>query len=418
VTSNIRRVVVEADGASRGNPGRAAYGALVKDADTGRVLAEDGTTLGTASNNVAEYRGLIAGLTMARTVAPDADVEVRMDSKLVVEQMSGRWKIKHPDMKPLALEANRLVTARPGRTTYTWIAREQNKHADRLANEALDGQRSGVTLHPDETGERPPVDVDEPDSAVEEAESPAHRGWGPPGGPVTTLVLVRHGATELTESKRFSGGLASSNPGLTDEGRAQVREVAEWLSPIGEAVDVVVTSPVRRTRESAEILAERLDVPLVEEAGFAEMEFGTWDGLTFAEVREQRPEEIDSWLGSVDVAPGGGESLREVEKRVLDALSRVLEEYAGQTVVVVSHVTPIKTLVAHAVQAPLEALFRMEMSTASVSVVSFVGDADGGEPGGEPGEEARDAGGGPRASLRLYNAQAPGAGQMLDPQRW
>jgi probable phosphoglycerate mutase len=398
--ANPRRVVIEADGASRGNPGPAAYGAVVKDAETGRVLAEDGTTLGTASNNVAEYRGLIAGLTMAQTVAPEADIEVRMDSKLVVEQMSGNWKIKHPDMKPLALEANRLA---PFGTTYTWVAREQNKHADRLANEALDGTRSGVTFHTDAPSPEPPVvAADEPDSAVEEAESPV-AGWAPPGGPVTTLVLVRHGATALTASKRFSGGLASSNPGLTDEGRAQVREVAEWLAPIGDAVDVVVTSPVRRTRESAEILAERLGVGLVEEPGFAEMEFGTWDGMTFAEVREQRPEEIESWLGSLDVAPAGGESFREVEKRVLDGLDGVLERYAGKTVVVVSHVTPIKILVAHAVDAPLQSLFRMELSTASVSVVSFFG---------EPSSD------GIRASMRLYNAQPPGAGQMLDPQRW
>jgi probable phosphoglycerate mutase len=409
VTSSIRRVIVEADGGSRGNPGRAAYGALVKDADTGRVLGEDGTAIGVASNNVAEYRGLIAGLTMAQAVAPDADIEVRMDSKLVVEQMSGNWKIKHADMKPLALRAKALA---PLGTTYTWMPRDQNKHADRLANEALDGQRSGVTWH---TGEDAGLDLEaRPDSAVEEAESPAgqrsiqeevagSRGWSPPGGPVTTLVLVRHGATSLTAEKRFSGGLASSNPGLTDEGRAEVREVGDWLAPIGGAVDVVVTSPVRRTRESAEILADRLGVGLVDEPGFAEMEFGTWDGLTFADVREQRPEEIDAWLGSLDVAPGGGESFREVEKRVLDGLSRLLETYAGRTVVVVSHVTPIKTLVAHAVDAPLTALFRMELSTASVSVVTFFG---------EPGTD------GIRGSLRLYNAQPPGAGQMLDPQRW
>jgi len=404
VSQPVRRVVIEADGASRGNPGQAAYGALVKDADTGRVLAEDGTTIGVASNNVAEYRGLIAGLIMAQTVAPDADIEVRMDSKLVVEQMSGNWKIRHPDMKPLALEANRLATARPGGTTYTWVAREQNKHADRLANEALDGERSGVTFHTDAPSPEPPeAPTEEPDSAVEEAESPASRGWGPPGGPVTTLVLVRHGATGLTASKRFSGGLAGSNPGLTDEGRAQVREVADWLSPIGGAVHVVVTSPVRRTRESAEILAERLGVGWVEEPGLAEMEFGTWDGLTFEEVQDKRPDEIEAWVGSLDVAPGGGESFREVEKRVLDALSRVLERYAGETVVVVTHVTPIKILVAHAIDAPLSAVFRMELSTASVSVVSFFGDADSDDV---------------HASLRLYNAQAPGAGQMLDPQRW
>ncbi|HEX4689014.1 MAG TPA: bifunctional RNase H/acid phosphatase [Nocardioides sp.] len=413
----IRHVVVEADGGSRGNPGPAAYGALVKDGDSGRVLAEDGTTIGVASNNVAEYRGLIAGLTMAQTVAPDADIEVRMDSKFVVEQMSGNWKIRHPDMRPLALEANALA---PFGTTYTWVPREQNKHADRLANEALDGKRSGITWHTrEEAGELvdegAAVEIgDRPDSAVEEAESPAarasgpegevgSRGWAPPGGPVTTLVLVRHGATSLTAEKRFSGGLASSNPGLTDDGRAQVREVADWLAPIGEAVDVVVASPVRRTRESADILAERLGAAVVEEPGFAEMEFGTWDGMTFAEVQEQRPDELESWLGSLDIGPGGGESFREVEKRVLDGLSGVLERYAGETVVVVSHVTPIKVLVSHAVDAPLTSLFRMELSTASVSVVSFFG---------EPSSD------GIPASLRLYNAQPPGAGQMLDPQRW
>jgi broad specificity phosphatase PhoE/ribonuclease HI len=410
--SEIGRVIVEADGGSRGNPGKAAYGALVKDADTGEVLAEEGTTLGVASNNVAEYRGLIAGLTMAAQIAPDADIEVRMDSKLVVEQMSGNWKIKHPDMRPLAMEANRLATSRRGGTTYTWVPREQNKHADRLANEALDGKRSGITWLSGEHAH--PAADEEADSAVEEAQSPegqrsiraevsGYRGWSPPGGPVTTLILVRHGATSLTAEKRFSGGLAGSNPGLTDEGRAQVREVADWLAPIGEAVDVVVTSPVCRTRESAEIVAERLGATLVEEPGFAEMEFGSWDGMTFAEVRDRRPAEIDAWLGHLDVAPGGGETFREVEKRVEDALSRVLETYAGKTVVVVSHVTPIKILVAHAVDAPLSALFRMELSTASVSVVSFFG---------EPGSD------GIRGSMRLYNAQPPGAGQMLDPQRW
>jgi ribonuclease H / adenosylcobalamin/alpha-ribazole phosphatase len=120
-------------------------------------------------------------------------------------------------------------------------------------------------------------------------------------------------------------------------------------------------------------------------------------------VQEKLPDEIEAWVGSLDVAPGGGESIREVEKRVLDALSRVLERYAGKTVVVVTHVTPIKILVAHAVDAPLSALFRMELSTASVSVVSFFGDAGSDDI---------------HASLRLYNAQAPGAGQMLDPQRW
>ncbi len=132
-----RRLVVEADGGSRGNPGPAAYGALVRDADTRQVLASEGLTLGVATNNVAEYSGLIAGLEMARAIDPAAEVDVRMDSKLVVEQMAGRWKIKHPSMIPLARKAN---TLRPAQVTWTWVPRAENKAADALVNSALDGE--------------------------------------------------------------------------------------------------------------------------------------------------------------------------------------------------------------------------------------------------------------------------------------
>jgi probable phosphoglycerate mutase len=400
-SSSARRVVLEADGGSRGNPGPAAYGAVLKDADTGAVLAEDGTTIGVASNNVAEYSGLIAGLKLARELAPGADVEVRMDSKLVVEQMSGRWRIKHPDMVPLATEARRLA---PAGTTYTWVPRERNKHADRLANEALDGKRYGVTV----AGGDPAAE-----SLIEEIESPAEappsiqsrlRGWSAPGGEPTTLVLVRHGVTPHTVEKRFSGGLASANPGLSDEGRDQIRAAAAWLSPLAERVDAVIASPVRRTLESAEILAEALGKSVEVEPGFAEMEFGSWDGMTFLEVAERRPDELNAWLGSLDVGAGGGESFRVVEKRVLDGLQRVLDAHAGKTVVIVSHVTPIKTLVAHAVDAPLESVFRMELSPASVSVLSFF-------LGGKDGTEDR-------ASMRMFNALPPGNDPFGGPHHW
>jgi probable phosphoglycerate mutase len=286
------------------------------------------------------------------------------------------------------MEANRLA---PFGTTYTWVPRERNKHADRLANEALDGLRSGVTAATEDT-----------DSLIEEIESPEERpsiqaqmrGWSAPGGEPTTVVLVRHGVTPHTVEKRFSGGLASANPGLSDDGRAQVRAVADWLGPLAERVDAVVSSPVRRTLESAEILAEALGQRVEVEPGFAEMEFGSWDGLTFAEVAERHKADLDAWLGSLDVAPGGGESFRVVQKRVLDALARLLETHAGKTVVVVSHVTPIKTLVAHAIEAPLESVFRMELSPASVTVLSFF----------EAGPDGR----APRTSMRMYNAMPPG----------
>ena len=137
----MRTLIVEADGASRGNPGEASYGALVRDAESGELLAELAEALGTATNNVAEYRGLIAGLEAAAAIDPDARVQVRMDSKLVVEQMSGRWQVKHPDMKPLAARARAILPREA--VGYAWIPRSENKHADRLANEALDAAAKG-----------------------------------------------------------------------------------------------------------------------------------------------------------------------------------------------------------------------------------------------------------------------------------
>jgi probable phosphoglycerate mutase len=137
----VTRYIVEADGASRGNPGHASYGAVVRHGETGEVIAERAAVLGHATNNVAEYRGLIAALTVIAELDSNAIVEVRMDSKLVVEQMSGGWKIKHPDMITLALQARELLPF--GNVTYTWIPRNDNKHADALANEALDDHLSG-----------------------------------------------------------------------------------------------------------------------------------------------------------------------------------------------------------------------------------------------------------------------------------
>ncbi|HVX53035.1 bifunctional RNase H/acid phosphatase [Nocardioides sp.] len=392
VAKVVAKVVIEADGGSRGNPGPAAYGAVLRDAATGEVLAEDGTAIGVATNNVAEYRGLIAGLTLAAELAPEAEVEVRMDSKLVVEQMSGRWRIKHPDMVPLAQEAARLA---PAGTAYTWIPRGQNGHADRLVNEALDGLRSGVTV----AGESDESLLAEVESA--RTEVPA-RGWAKPGGPPTTLILLRHGVTPHTLEKRFSGGLASANPPLSDDGRAQIRAAAEWLAPIADRIAAVVTSPVRRTVESAEIAAAVLGKEIAEEPGFAEMEFGAWDGLTFAEVGERFPGELERWLGSLDHAPGGGESFRTVQERVYAGLDRLLDRFHGRTVLVVSHVTPIKTLVARALDADLAAVFRMELAPASVSVVSFYDDGDDGAA---------------RGSLRLYNALPP-ARDPFDSSAW
>jgi ribonuclease HI len=137
-----RELIVEADGGSRGNPGIAGSGSIVIDASTGEVLAEVGTYVGIASNNVAEYRGLIAGIRKALEIDPNANLHVRMDSKLVIEQMSGRWKIKHPDMADLAAEARQLLSGTP--VSFEWMPRSDNSRADRVANEVMDKKLSFV----------------------------------------------------------------------------------------------------------------------------------------------------------------------------------------------------------------------------------------------------------------------------------
>ncbi|MFD3871297.1 bifunctional RNase H/acid phosphatase [Streptomyces sp. NPDC058623] len=429
--------VVEADGGSRGNPGPAGYGAVVLDPTTGETLAERGEFIGVATNNVAEYKGLIAGLKAARELAPDATVRVRMDSKLVVEQMSGRWKIKHPDMKPLAAEAAKVLPR--AQVTYEWIPRERNKHADRLANEAMDAGKRGKQWEPSASTAvfaapaGPPGDAAKgaaavraalagggaagarttdtaPDTAAalsvatgESAQSgqsgqsgilfadgtapggPAAEpragktatgtGWGPDMGAPATFVLLRHGETALTPQKRFSGS-GGTDPELSPAGRRQAEAVAAALAARG-TVQAVVSSPLRRCRETAQAVADRLGLPVTVEEGLRETDFGAWEGLTFAEVRERFPDDLQAWLDSAKAAPtGGGESFAAVTRRVSAARDRLTTAHAGRTVLLVTHVTPIKTLVRLALGAPPESLFRMELSAASLSAVAYYADGN------------------------------------------
>ncbi|MEV6673900.1 bifunctional RNase H/acid phosphatase [Streptomyces sp. NPDC051162] len=376
------RFVVEADGGSRGNPGPAGYGAVVLDPATGEALAEAAEYIGTATNNVAEYKGLIAGLKAAKALDPEATVLVRMDSKLVVEQMSGRWKIKHPDMKPLAAEARTVLPA--GRVTYQWIPREQNKHADRLANEAMDAGRLGRQWEPGASTaavrERPapasviPALPAEPPLAEPKA---APVGWAAPAdlGTPTTFVLLRHGETALTPQKRFSGS-GGADPELSPAGRRQAEATAAALAARG-TVQAVVTSPLRRCRETAAAVAARLGLEARVEEGLRETAFGAWEGLTFAEVKERHPDDLDAWLASSKAAPtGGGESFATVARRVAVTRDKLLARYAGRTVLLVTHVTPVKTLVRLALGAPPESLFRMELSAASLSAVAYYADGN------------------------------------------
>ncbi|MCX4786351.1 bifunctional RNase H/acid phosphatase [Streptomyces sp. NBC_01221] len=409
-----RQLVIEADGGSRGNPGPAGYGAVVIDPVTGETLAEAAEYIGVATNNVAEYKGLIAGLKAAKALLPDASadgalrVRVRMDSKLVVEQMSGRWKIKHPDMKPLAAEAARILPA--SAVTYEWIPREQNKHADRLANEAMDAGKRGRqwepssstaaldTPRPSTTAVLPPVSGPPGDAAAGAAKARAAMsarpgaatgtapaavtaapqvGWAaaPDLGAPATFVLLRHGETALTPEKRFSGS-GGSDPELSATGRDQAERIARSLAARG-TIEEIVSSPLRRCRETAAAVAARLGLEVRIEDGLRETDFGAWEGLTFAEVRERYGPDLDAWLASAKAAPtGGGESFAEVARRVAATRDRLTARYAGRTVLLVTHVTPIKTLVRLALGAPPEAMFRMELSAASVSAVAYYSDGN------------------------------------------
>lgn len=135
---------MQADGGSRGNPGHAGSGAVVLDAESGELLAEIGVYVGFATNNVAEYHGMIAGIRHAFEIDAGASIHVQMDSKLVVEQMSGRWQIKHPDMQVLARTAFELIENRT--VSFEWIPREQNGLADALANRAMDAQDNFLVI--------------------------------------------------------------------------------------------------------------------------------------------------------------------------------------------------------------------------------------------------------------------------------
>ncbi|MFF1767292.1 bifunctional RNase H/acid phosphatase [Streptomyces sp. NPDC058249] len=482
----MREFIVEADGGSRGNPGPAGYGSVVIDAATGETLVERAEYIGIATNNVAEYRGLVAGLRAAHELDPTASVRVRMDSKLVVEQMSGRWKIKHPGMKPLAAEAARIFP--PAQVTYEWIPREQNKHADRLANEAMDAgkrgeqwsasastaeldaraARSARSAAPEPSG--PPGDAtagaakaraalaasgsgaplkgrgelrDQPHTARSlttsgpgsslspgataakaEADVRAARnvaagatgappatgagsspatgatgvgstpaagatgagsspatgptvGWGAPPdlGAPATFVLLRHGETLLTPQKRFSGS-GGSDPALSDVGREQAERVAAALAARG-TIQAILASPLTRTRETAGAVAARLGLDVVIEDGLRETDFGAWEGLTFAEVRERYPDDLNAWLASPKAEPtGGGESFAATARRIAATRDKLVAAYAGRTVLLVSHVTPIKTFVRLALGAPPESLFRMELSAASLSAVAYYADGN------------------------------------------
>lgn len=375
-------VIVYADGGSRGNPGVAGSGTVVYAADGRTVLREIVYVVGRrATNNVAEYHGMLRGLEAARDLGART-VDVNMDSKLVVEQMSGRWKIKHPDMQELALQARRLLPDFD-RVTFTWVPRGKNTVADELSNRAMDAAAAGH--EPGIVGGAPEPAPSEEEPAAEKpgeesrgaddceivattqstSGTPAH--WTGATTPPTRFVLLRHGQTEMSAAKQYSG---HSDPSLTDLGLRQAAAAAQMLSARG-GIDAIVTSPLTRCVQTAEAAARVLDLEVEVIDHLIEQDFGDWEGKTFDEAHAMSPQLHEEWLTDPTVTPPGGESLQVLHNRVRAVRRELQQRYECRTVLVVSHVTPIKSFIRQALDAGPHVVSRMFLDLASLSVVEF-----------------------------------------------
>lgn len=369
--STPSNLIIEADGGSRGNPGPAGSGAVVIDADSGEVILEIAKFIGVATNNVAEYLALKAGLEGAIGINPAARILVRMDSKLVIEQMSGTWKIKHPDMLQLASEIQKI--ARGHEIKWMWIPREENSRADALANKAMDESADSEVSSQSEVLRSP----------VAEFNQTAPSSVRAPGGvtePLTTVVLVRHGRTHLTESKRISGR-GGEDPKLSDLGRLDARMAAQALKQIGNSgpwsflnpVSAIVASPIQRTVDTANIISNELGLTVTTNENIAEISFGDWDGHTNEEVKTKWPNEFSAWQGSWEIAPPNGESLKDFDARVAQGLVEIVKANQGRTVAVVSHVMPIRGILRKAIDGGISAYWSPQISPCSVTILRFWG---------------------------------------------
>lgn len=339
-----RSFKLTADGGSRGNPGPAGYGAVVT--ENGKIIAELFDVIGVATNNVAEYSGLLAGLSHINTLDPTAAIEVAMDSKLVVEQMSGRWQIKHADMRDLAKQCRNAHN--PSLVTYSWIPRDENSHADRLANKALDGGSANEPM--------PQVQQNYLSERLRSEEVP------------TMIYLVRHGETALTPLRKFSG-TGALNPELNEKGLAQAAAVALEIAKLNP--EILIASPLMRTKQTAEAIAGTTGLSIIFDEIWFELSYGDWDGLTFEEVKSKYPIEYQAWLNSSSYAPAGGESYDQAELRVEAGLEKIAAEFPGQRVVVVTHNGIIKLSAQIVTGAPTQAVFHIDAAPCSITSLSI-----------------------------------------------
>ena len=360
-------VFLYADGGSRGNPGVAGSGAVLINAATKETLVELVYAFDKpATNNVAEYRAWIEGLRAAAELGTNT-VHVFMDSKLVIEQMSGRWKIKHPDMQVLAKQARELAQGFSA-VSYTWVPRAQNAHADKLSNDAMDASAAGAPEGL--VGEKPAVA--KPATEESGAEQPVHDSaqWRGAKEKPTRLIFLRHGQTPRTAEKKYAG---HEDVDLNELGEKQARGADEALKDV-EGISAVISSPLLRCVRTAEVVGEALGKKVKVEPGFVECNFGDFDGLTMQQAKERFPELHDEWMADPSVAPPSGEALTEVYARVKGAVRGVVEKHQGETVVIVTHVNPIKAALGESLGSGTQIFSRLFLDPASMSVIDYYSD--------------------------------------------
>ncbi len=324
------------------------------------ALAETKQAIDHATNNVAEYRGLLAGLDDALRVGA-TEAAVFLDSKLLVEQMSGRWKVKHPDLIELHAQARKLA-ARFERISYTWIPRDRNSYADRLANEAMD---AAAANDPAGEPERPQPSRENRCGAI------------PAGTRLDRSPrYTDQAAVAATRPDRAVGAaplFRPRQPGAHRSGSPAGHAAARYLAQRG-GISAVFASPLQRAYDTAARAAKALGLDVTVDDDLIETDFGAWEGLTFGEAAQRDPELHGRWLRDTGTTPPGGESFDDVLDRVVKARERIIAAHQCTTVLVVSHVTPIKMLLRLALEAGPGILYRLHLDLASLSIAEFYSD--------------------------------------------
>jgi probable phosphoglycerate mutase len=336
-------IYLYADGASRGNPGPAAYGVHIED-EKANPIADFGEALGIATNNQAEYAAVIAGLRYL-TQTNYREVIIRMDSKLVIEQLGGNWKINNPQLRELADQAKELL--RDFSVRLEWIPREQNSKADSNANTALDeGNFSTSSQAQLELASVQPRSIRAPRQYLEP----------------TTIIVVRHGHTENTERNLVSGG-DGTDPVLSKLGEREANSAAAEIPKLLKLFDlpepaVVVHSPMVRTTQTAEAIAKEFSLDLQSDDRLREI-----DSL----------ELVSKWRGSLTASPPGGESVNQMKDRVWQSLSEIIESFRGSCAVISTHMMPTRAIAAAALRGTDNVFWNLNTSPGGISVYRFFG---------------------------------------------